>query len=67
MPMRTSALMTFEEFEQLPEMPGKQELVDGELITMPPPELSHVDVGKRLFLLLAAGRYLSRVWPDHTG
>ena len=29
-------LLTFEAFEQLPDQPGKQELVRGELIEMPP-------------------------------
>jgi Uma2 family endonuclease len=31
-------LLTFEEFERMPEQPGKQELLEGELIELPPAE-----------------------------
>jgi len=65
--MSTTALMTFAEFEQLPEMPGKQELIDGELIIMPPPEWIHSQIAKQVFLLLLTGLDKGRVWPDHTG
>jgi Uma2 family endonuclease len=34
-------LLTFEEFERMPEKPGKQELIDGELIEMPPAKDKH--------------------------
>ena len=37
----TTALMTFEEFERMPEQPGKQELLRGELIELPPADLKH--------------------------
>ena len=42
--MNTTAethLLTFEEFERMPEKPGKQELIDGELIEMPPAKDKH--------------------------
>ena len=32
----STSLLTFEEFEQLPDDPGKLELLDGELIRLPP-------------------------------
>jgi Uma2 family endonuclease len=41
-------LMTFEEFEQLPDQPGKRELVRGELIEVPPPEYKHDDIADRI-------------------
>lgn len=63
----TTSLMTFAEFEQLPDAPGKRELLDGELIEMPPPELSHQELSKRIFLLLLKGLHNSRIWQDHTG
>ena len=44
--------MTFEEFERLPEWCGKQELLLGELIELPPPKKRHNKVAKRLFVLL---------------
>jgi Uma2 family endonuclease len=65
--MSTTALMTFAEFEQLPDTPGKQELIDGELVSMPPPELKHTQIIKRVYHLFWRNLPESRVWPDHTG
>jgi Uma2 family endonuclease len=48
----TAELMTFEEFERLPEEPGELELLNGELIRLPPPKRMHVKIIKRLFRLL---------------
>ena len=42
-------LLTFEEFEQLPDQPGKCELVRGELIEMPPADLKHHRVSHRIY------------------
>jgi Uma2 family endonuclease len=36
-----STLLTFEEFERLPDRPGKRELLRGELIEVPPAESKH--------------------------
>jgi Uma2 family endonuclease len=41
-------LLTFEEFEQLPDQPGKQELVRGELIELPPPDYKHNKISNRI-------------------
>ncbi len=65
--MSTTALITFAEFEALPDIEGKRELVDGEVITVPPPENIHTRIAKRVLFLLAARLGESRVWPDHTG
>jgi Uma2 family endonuclease len=62
MTMSTTALMTFAEFEKLPETPGKQELVNGRLITMPPPENKHSVVSKRIFRLLMNSLPEERIW-----
>ena len=40
--------MTFAEFERMPERPGKQELLRGELIELPPAELRHNRIAERL-------------------
>ena len=48
----TSALLTFEEFERLPDRPGKRELVEGELIELPPAEIRHDRSSRRIFLKL---------------
>ena len=42
-------LLTFEEFEQLPDQPGKRELVRGELIEMPPAESKHNRRAHRIY------------------
>jgi Uma2 family endonuclease len=45
-------LVTFEDLERLPDEPGKTELLDGELIQMPPAERRHSQLSKRLLLRL---------------
>lgn len=47
-----STLMTFQEFEQLPDEPNKLELLKGELIRMPPAKKRHMLCTERLFLRL---------------
>jgi Uma2 family endonuclease len=47
-------LLTFEEFEQLPDQPGKQELIRGELIELPPADLKHNRVSHRIYKRLDA-------------
>src|SRR5437016_10867554 len=47
-------LLTFEEFEQLPDRPGKDELLRGELIQMPPAKRRHSQISKRMFKRLDA-------------
>jgi Uma2 family endonuclease len=59
--------MTFAEFELLPEVDGKRELVEGEVTVMPPPELAHSRIVKRVLLWFLAHLDQDRVWPDHTG
>ncbi len=48
--MGTTALLTFEEFERLPEYPGKQELLEGDLIELPPADLVQHTVSEGIFL-----------------
>jgi len=62
--MSTTALMTFAEFEQLPDCPGKQELIDGELIQLPPPEFVHSLVAKWSYDLLLAAIEPHRVFSE---
>ena len=50
----TTALLTFEEFERLPDRPGKCELLKGELIELPPSELKHDRTSRRIFRCLDA-------------
>jgi Uma2 family endonuclease len=45
-------LMTFEELERLPEEPGKTELLDGELIQLPPAKRLDHRLAEELFLRL---------------
>lgn len=52
--MSTTTLVTFEAFEQLPDVPGKRELIDGEVIELPPPKFRHTKIAQRLYDLLRA-------------
>jgi len=54
-------LMTFAEFEQLPDEPGKRELIDGEVIELPPPRLNHSRISQWFFELLRTVLPASRV------
>jgi Uma2 family endonuclease len=58
-------LMTFEEFELLPEHPGKQELVKGELIELPPPKKKHNLVADAFFLALVEAMTKMRAEGAH--
>lgn len=53
--------MSVAEFELLPDIPGKQELLHGELITLPPARLSHNKIAQALFELLRSALDASRV------
>src|SRR4051812_33145369 len=48
----TTATITFEEFERMPEQPGKQELLRGELIELPPADLLHARIARAIFRLV---------------
>src|SRR5580700_3772558 len=52
--MATSTLLTWEEFERLPDQPGKRELLKGELIELPPAKYRHGNIGERIFIRLYA-------------
>jgi Uma2 family endonuclease len=47
-----ATLMSIAEFELLPDVPGKQELLEGELISFPPAKCTHNKVAEALFRLL---------------
>jgi Uma2 family endonuclease len=48
----STSLLTFAEFEHLPDEPGKLELLDGELIRLPPAKFNHMDVADWLSEIL---------------
>jgi Uma2 family endonuclease len=48
----TTSLLTFEEFERLPDEPGKLELLDGETFLLSPAKLKHMQIAERLFQIL---------------
>jgi Uma2 family endonuclease len=43
-----TTLLSFEEFERLPDEPGKVELLDGELIQSPPAKRKHSELVRRI-------------------
>src|ERR1051326_4256851 len=48
----TTPVLTFEEFERLPDIPGKRELLEGELIEIPPAKFSHNFSAETMYNLL---------------
>src|SRR5690348_4468666 len=50
----TTNLLTFEEFERLPDQPGKRELLEGEVIELPPPELKHSRSSHKIYHCVVA-------------
>jgi Uma2 family endonuclease len=65
--MDATTLLTFAEFERLPDSPGKRELLDGEIIEMPPPKLRHSKIQKRIEVRLtpyALARRLGEVYTE---
>ena len=50
----TTSCLTFEEFERLPDQPGKLELLQGELIELPPAKLKHNRIAHRMHQALVA-------------
>jgi Uma2 family endonuclease len=62
--MSVSTLLSEEEFLNLPDSAGKQELLDGELIELPPATDSHDDLAKRIAALLETVVPRSRVWVE---
>jgi Uma2 family endonuclease len=61
----TTTPMTFEEFEQLPDEAGKCELLEGEVVRMPPAKRKHMKTTERLYWLLRrAVRNLRRRRPE---
>lgn len=62
--MSATAQLTLEEFLSLPDTPGKQELLRGELISLPPAKRSHMEMAKRFQSLLETVLHRSRVWLE---
>lgn len=58
--MSTTSLLTFAEFEQLPNEPGKMELIDGEVIHMPPPKNRHTTIVMRILRVLFTSQHGDR-------
>jgi len=50
----TTTRLTFEEFERLPDQPGKRELLKGELIESPPADFAHNEIAHRIYEVLNA-------------
>jgi Uma2 family endonuclease len=64
MSMHSRIMLSEEEFLSLPDTPGKQELLDGELIELPPAKHYHGIIAKKLMNLLAAALDDSRLWKE---
>ncbi|MGO9263179.1 MAG: Uma2 family endonuclease [Bryobacteraceae bacterium] len=62
--MSVQALLSEEQFLELPEYIGKQELLDGELIELPPAKHSHSELSRRIVALLEPVLDPSRIWIE---
>jgi Uma2 family endonuclease len=60
----STTLLTDEEFLALPKIPGKQELIDGELISLPPSKHSHDALAEKIAGLLRLALPVGRVWIE---
>jgi Uma2 family endonuclease len=60
--MSTKATLTMAEFLDLPDAPGTQELLHGELLSLPPAKWIHGEIAKRVFELLRSVLDSPRVW-----
>jgi Uma2 family endonuclease len=60
----TSRHITIEQFELLPEIDGIQELLDGEVVEMPPPKQRHSALVKRIVKILSRHIDESRTWIE---
>ncbi len=67
--MSTAAsLITFDEFLRMPEGEGeKLELVEGEVVSMPPPATEHSKIAHRILRFLIGRIGWPTVFPDGTG
>lgn len=63
--MKPPALLSEEEFLDLLDSPGKQELLDGELVALPPAKYSHNELTKRIYALLLTVLDQSQVWSEN--
>jgi Uma2 family endonuclease len=59
--MKTATLLSEKEFLNLPEFVGRQELMDGELIELPPAKYSHNAEAMHFLMLLVDHGYRDRV------
>jgi Uma2 family endonuclease len=48
----TTRSLTLDDLEQMPDDAMHRELIDGELIELPPPQINHVKIAKKVFLSL---------------
>ncbi len=62
--MQSRVMLSEEEFLDLPDTPGKQELLDGELIDLPPAKFYHSLIAKKLTRLLETVVDDSRVFIE---
>jgi Uma2 family endonuclease len=62
------SLITFDQFLEITDTEGeKLELVEGEIVSMPPPVPDHSDTARRILRFLTEKIGWSRVWPDAAG
>src|SRR5437868_3822812 len=64
MGMSATTQVTWEQFLEMEETAGKQELLDGELITLPPAKMNHMEIILKILHLLESVPHGYRVWIE---
>ena len=62
--MSATAVMSFAQFEHLPEAPGKRELIGGEVFQVLPRKYRRTRIAKRLYDLLSGSAFGDRVLQE---
>ena len=60
----TTRPVTIDEFERMPDVDGIQELLDGEVVRVPPPKLRHSQILRQIAEILQAHVEKNRIWPE---
>jgi Uma2 family endonuclease len=62
--MSATTLLNWEQFLELAETAGKQELLDGELISLPPAKVNQKEIEQQIFHSLESILHRRRVWME---
>lgn len=62
--MATHTMLTLDDFLALPDAPGKQEFLDGEVIVLPPAKKNHMAISLEIVEALRSAVNRKRIWVE---